>query len=178
MPLSWDAWSSDSDPGGHCSHHHWRSGFRTMRLVHLRSMVQLVLVYLHNCGWLSQSVSIHFIISKRLYPSIITSISHLFVHPCPLPNPRLTRSSSYRRSAYTSYVLSVTAHGVSHVSYRSPDWQAVSHPVFCREGRYFDCTWTFCVDYAFNSHRDKPGVELFNSVCVYSLEAQRDFLPK
>lgn len=109
-------WSSDSDPGGHCSHHHWRSGFRTMRLVHLRSMVQLVLVYLHNCGRLSQSVSIHFIISKLLYPLIITSIFHLFVHPCPLPNPRLTRSSSYRRSAYTSYVLSVTAHGVSHVS--------------------------------------------------------------
>lgn len=145
-----------------------------MRLMHLRSMVQLVLEYLHNCGWLSQSVSIHFIVSKPLYPLIITPISHLLVHPCPLPSPRLTQSSFYRRSAYTSYVLSDTAHGVSHVSYLS-----ITHLI----GRLFHIlffgTWTtFCVDNTFNSRRAKAGVELSSSVCVYSLEAQRDYLPK
>lgn len=168
---------SDSNPGRWS---HYLERWFTYHMTHAFEIYNSVGASIFTLLWNSVTISFNtFYHSKASVP--ISNHSHFLSIPQPSPSSK-PWSSFYSSSAYSRYVLSITVHVGSHVSYLSTTQLIcrLFHILFlCPVGWHFECVWTnLCVANTLHSPRDKPGVELFSSVYVYSLEAQRDYLPK
>ena len=130
--LSWEVWSSDSSPG-HWPHYHLELGF-TYYMTHALEIYGSVAASIFTQLWMIVTISFkHFIISKPLYPLVITPISYVLPYPHPLPSLRLARSSSEHVALPVPSVSCLLQSMLYHMlatCHHSIDLQAVSYPVF------------------------------------------------